>query len=194
LGILDYLDRAGTPTRWKLSAALAVFSHAVVLLGGSLVIATQPEYGMSGAVASNGGRPQVQPPQESVDLESDSSDMPAEKTLKPKPVATPPPASGGPISGGALEVPAYYRNPPPPYPGEARRLKEEGLVRLYVQLDSQGKVVSVSVSQSSGFSLLDEAALSTVKGWQFKPARMAGIAVSTSVNIPVLFRLKDARP
>jgi protein TonB len=193
VGIQDYLDRAGNPTRWKLSAAVAIFAHAAVLLGESLVITAQPEYGMSGAVAASGGRPQVQPPQESVDLESDSSDMPAEKAPKPKPAATPPPASGGRLSGGALEVPAYYRNPPPPYPGEARRLKEEGLVKLYVAVDSQGKVVSVSVSQSSGFPLLDEAALSTVKGWQFKPARMAGIAIATSVNIPVLFRLKDAR-
>src|ERR1700722_658339 len=52
VGIQDYLDRAGTPTRWKLSAALAVFSHAAVLLGGSLGIDTQPEDGMSGGVAS----------------------------------------------------------------------------------------------------------------------------------------------
>jgi protein TonB len=49
------------------------------------------------------------------------------------------------------------------------------------------------VSQSSGFPLLDESAVQTVKGWQFKPAQMAGIPISTTVNIPVRFRLQDIR-
>lgn len=181
------MDRAGGTTRWRISAALAVFSHAAILLGGSLVMTTRVEYGMSGAVASSGGKPQIQPPEETVDLEDDA---PAE----PQPAVTPvqPKGTGGRVSSGALEKPAYFHNPPPPYPEQARRLMEEGLVRLAVEVDARGKVASVSVAQSSGFQDLDEAALNTVKGWEFKPARLAGIGVSTSVNIPVLFKLKDA--
>jgi len=36
---------------------------------------------------------------------------------------------------------------------------------------------------------LDDSALKTVRDWQFNPARVAGIAVSSGVDIPVLFQL-----
>ncbi|MGH7739784.1 MAG: energy transducer TonB [bacterium] len=194
MGIQDYMNRVDGPTRWKVSAAVAIFSHAAILLGGSWVMTTQAQYGMSGAVASSGGKPQIQPREETVDFEEDAPAAPARKAARPQPAPTPlqPKGTGGRVSSGALEKPAYFRNPPPPYPEQARRLKEEGLVRLAVEVDAQGNVTSVSVSKSSGFSDLDEAALDTVKNWEFKPAHLAGIAVSTSVNIPVLFRLKDA--
>ncbi|HTC19231.1 MAG TPA: energy transducer TonB [bacterium] len=195
MGIREYLKTSGNSSRLRLSAAFAVLFHALILAGGSLVMATQAEYGMAGAVAGGGQPQKVVPPEEqTVDLEDFSDDFPAERHSKPKPASAPiiPQGVGGPLSSGANEVPSYYRNPPPTYPEEARRLKEEGLVMLQTTVDAQGKVVSVSVSQSSGFPLLDESAVQTVmKSWQFKPARIGGLAISTSVNIPVRFRLKD---
>lgn len=147
---------------------------------------------MAGAVAGGGKPRAVQPPVEDT-VELDDSDAPAERThkVKPKPTPVVPMGIRGPQSSGALEVPSYYRNPPPPYPDAARRLKEEGLVLLHTEVDTQGRVVSVSVAKSSGFSDLDESALETVKSWQFKPAQIAGIPIATSVNIPIRFHLKD---
>jgi periplasmic protein TonB len=195
MGIREYFENSGNDTRWKLSAGLAVLLHAVVLLGGSLVMTQKAEYGMAGAVAGGGQPKVVQPPvDETIELE-DAQDAPSEHRQKPKPKPTPvvPTGIGGPASGGALEVPSYYRNPPPDYPEAARRFKEKGVVMLRAEVDAQGKVTSVSVAQSCGYSDLDESAVEAVKNWRFKPAQIAGFAISTSVNIPVRFRLKDVR-
>lgn len=194
MGLREYFENSGNQTRWKLSAVLAVFFHVVILVGGSLVMAKQAEYGMSGAMAG-GGIPRVvqTPVEETVELDDASSDEPAQKRSKPKPKPTPlvPTGVGGQASSGALEVPSYYRNPPPAYPAAARRFKEEGVVLLHTEVDAQGKVSSVSLLKSCGFDDLDQSALDAVKNWQFKPAQIAGIAISSSVNIPVRFRLKD---
>ncbi|HVZ79736.1 MAG TPA: energy transducer TonB [bacterium] len=195
MGLREYLNRMASPWRWKVSALLAFGLHALIFLGGGMVMATQAEYGMAGAMAMTGGKPRVQPPQEEmVDLEDDP-EAPAEAVKKLKPVPTPvvPPGTGGTASGGALEVPSYYRNPPPPYPQEARERKQEGKVLLRVEVGADGKVLSVAVLRSSGFPLLDDSAQRTVSGWEFKPARMMGMAVANTVRVPVLFRLQDAR-
>jgi protein TonB len=92
--------------------------------------------------------------------------------------------------GEALKLPGYFLNPPPPYPSAARREKQEGRVLLTVLVDVRGRASSVTLKQSSGFPLLDEAAVNGVKGWRFKAGRMAGIPVETSVDIPIRFQLK----
>lgn len=56
--------------------------------------------------------------------------------------------------------------PAPLYPAIARRLRETGLVRVEVHLDTQNKVVKTFVVQSSGYPRLDEAALAAVKQWR----------------------------
>jgi periplasmic protein TonB len=196
MGIREYFKNSGNDTRWKLSAGLAVFFHAVVLLGGSLVMAQKAEYGMAGSVAS-GGNPRVVQTQvlETVELDASDDDAPAEHHKKQKPTPTPviPTGIGGRVSGTVSEVAAYYRNPPPVYSLEVRARKEEGVVMLRAEVDTQGKVTSVSLVQSSGFADLDESALDAVKNWQFKPAQIAGIPVSSSAKIPIRFRLKDFR-
>jgi len=194
MGISEYFKTSTNDSRWKLSAILSIGLHIVVLGAGSWVMTQKAEYGMAGAVAGGGKSREVQPPVEDT-VELDDSDVPAERTHKAKPKPTPavPVGMGGPKSAGALEVPSYYRNPPPDYPDSARRLKEEGVVMLHTEVDVQGKVALVTVSQSSGFADLDESAVETVKNWQFKPAQIAGIPIAASVNIPIRFRLKDIR-
>jgi protein TonB len=92
--------------------------------------------------------------------------------------------------GEALKLPGYFLNPPPPYPALARREKQEGVVLLDVNVDARGRVAALSVAKTSGFPLLDQAALTSVKNWRFKAARMAGLAVESSVQIPIRFQLK----
>ncbi|MBU6189680.1 MAG: energy transducer TonB [Betaproteobacteria bacterium] len=65
-------------------------------------------------------------------------------------------------------------NTPPPYPAGARRLREEGDVRLSVHIDEQGRVIEVQVAVSSGSPRLDAAATETVKKWRFTPASVDG--------------------
>jgi protein TonB len=142
------------------------------------------QYGMTGAQAG-AVQPVIAPPEEQT-VELDDENALSERSHKPKPT----PASGS--RGGAEALPSFYQNPPPPYPDEARRNKEEGLVVLRTQVDTQGLVSSVTVEQSSGFADLNQSALDTVKNWRFKPAQIAGIPIATSVDIPIRFRLTDA--
>ena len=94
-------------------------------------------------------------------------------------------------SSGAYFKPGYYRNPPPPYPAEARKLKQEGRVLLEVQVTVEGKVSSLNVKQSSGFPLLDQAALQGVQNWRFRPATVGGLRMESTVEIPIRFQLKS---
>lgn len=97
--------------------------------------------------------------------------------------------------GGGFESasPAYYRNPAPAYPREAREQRIEGVVHLLVSVDAGGGTASVEVKKTSGSLLLDEAAEKAVKKWRFRPASRFGHPVESRVEIPIRFRLEDAR-
>ena len=69
-------------------------------------------------------------------------------------------------------------NTPPPYPGMARRLGDQGEVRLDVHVGADGRVTEVRLKQSSGSTLLDRTAMDTVKKWRFKPATVDGRPVA----------------
>ena len=85
--------------------------------------------------------------------------------------------------------PVYQRTPQPAYPAAARRRGEEGDVLLKVEVLADGRVGRAEVEGSSGFALLDEAALRTVRNWRFRPALKGRDVVACWVNIPVRFRL-----
>ena len=55
-----------------------------------------------------------------------------------------------------------------------------------VQRDEQNPLVLL---KSSGYSLLDASAIEAVKKWKFHPAMVAGVKISSAVNVPVRFRL-----
>lgn len=94
-------------------------------------------------------------------------------------------------SGSRSAKPGYLRNPTPRYPEAARLAKQEGTVRLSFTVNEQGRIVSIRISRSSGFPLLDEAALSTVRDrWTFRPAKDTnGQPMSSSVDVPIRFDL-----
>jgi protein TonB len=109
------------------------------------------------------------------------------------------PATSGPQSPDAVDKvaarsepvfnAAYLQNPAPAYPPAARKKGAEGKVLLEVAVTTAGKANSVSVSQSSGSSLLDEAALAAVRNWKFIPAKQGGEIVEAKVIVPVEFKL-----
>ena len=96
--------------------------------------------------------------------------------------------AGGP-RGDSTARPRF--NPKPPYPPEARRSRQEGRVLLQVAVSAEGRATNVSVIRSSGVPALDEAAAATVRRWTFEPARVAGAAVGSRVEVPVVFGLSN---
>lgn len=93
-------------------------------------------------------------------------------------------------AGAIAQVrPSYLKNPAPRYPEEARRLEQEGLVLLRVEVGSDGNVKEVRIKESSGFPLLDQSALRTVRKWRFHPARAGHLTLDSTVMVPVRFRL-----
>ncbi|MCX7069177.1 MAG: energy transducer TonB [Methylococcales bacterium] len=83
----------------------------------------------------------------------------------------------------------YGYNPKPKYPNVARSRGWEGKVVLQVHVSADGESESVTVSQSSGHDILDEAAVSAVEGWRFKPAKRGDTAVASTVSVPINFKL-----
>lgn len=77
----------------------------------------------------------------------------------------------------------------PVYPAAARRRGWEGTVRLEILTDASGAVESVSVEESSGHAVLDDAAVEAARTWTFKPLVKDGQALPGRVRIPVVFRL-----
>jgi len=79
----------------------------------------------------------------------------------------------------------------PAYPRPAIQRNMQGTVMLRVHVDASGKPIEVSIEQSSGFRLLDEAALKHVKArWKFVPAQANGQAVEAWGLVPVEFVLE----
>jgi len=63
---------------------------------------------------------------------------------------------------------------PPRYPPLAKRQREQGEVRLRVELDENGRIDHVTIVSSSGSPRLDEAARTAIESWRCRPARHDG--------------------
>jgi protein TonB len=84
----------------------------------------------------------------------------------------------------------YLYNPPPDYPPRARRLGLEGEVLIRTRVLPNGESGELVLGQSSGYALLDQAALEAVRTWRFRPARHGDKEIVSWVEIPVRFRLE----
>lgn len=84
----------------------------------------------------------------------------------------------------------YRRNPKPAYPPRAREFGLEGKAVLLVVVSTDGRAKSVTIRTTSGHPTLDEAAVESVRRWEFRPAERNGIAIESKVLVPISFRLK----
>jgi len=100
------------------------------------------------------------------------------------------PGPGGGGGGGDYLAPAYFRNPAPAYPLEARLAGREGVVILEATVTEQGRPTDITVLQSCGDPVMDQTAATAVAHWIFHPATADGRPVSARVEVPVRFRLK----
>jgi len=85
----------------------------------------------------------------------------------------------------------YGSNPKPKYPSVATSRGWEGTVRLLVQVSVEGDSEEVTVQRSSGYDVLDEAAIEAVEKWKFIPAKRGDTPVSSSVVVPINFVLNN---
>ena len=78
----------------------------------------------------------------------------------------------------------------PGYPTLDRRLNHEGTVVLALSIGADGSVNDAKVATSSGYDGLDQAAIAWVKAhWRYKPATKGGVAIPSSLNAAVRFKL-----
>jgi protein TonB len=96
------------------------------------------------------------------------------------------------LGGTGLRVlQARFRvTPPPPlYPRRALSQQQEGTVMVRCLIDEQGAAREIKLHASSGYPLLDKAALQAVGEWQFMPETVNGRAVAVWVEVPVRFQI-----
>ena len=99
------------------------------------------------------------------------------------------------ISGSLSAIPITYAYPiykgniSPPYPLLARKRGYQGTVLLEVLVSKDGKVASIQLSRSSGYKILDRAAIKGVRDWLFYPAKRGDELIEMWVKIPIRFTL-----
>ena len=77
------------------------------------------------------------------------------------------------------------------YPRSAIRRGWEGRVELAVQIDTQGQIGMIRILQSSGHSLLDQAAIQSIEGLARLPeADILLDQQAVEITIPVIYRLE----
>ena len=87
----------------------------------------------------------------------------------------------------------YLQVSAPFYPAVARVRGWEGTVILKALVEKDGTCSQVAVEKSSGYNVLDEAAVKAVKEWEFSPARFGNSPYATLTKIPVRFILADRK-
>ena len=123
----------------------------------------------------------------------------SEEVAAPQPTPEPKKVERKPATQRAAPVPAtkkanvpqpvVIRNTPPIYPETARRAGWEGRAIVRVEVSADGAPISVALEKSSGYGVLDQAALRAVKGWRFQPRTIGGVAMAGMVDVPVNFTL-----
>ncbi|MFJ1302920.1 energy transducer TonB [Pseudomonadota bacterium AL_CKDN230030165-1A_HGKHYDSX7] len=125
---------------------------------------------------------------------------------EPKPETPPTPPTGAPEGAQVTQAPRQGpppdeaimlsqveyvgARPAPTYPMSSQRLKEEGRVVVLVEINTQGTVDKASIDSSSGYSRLDESALSAARKARFKPLMRNGVALPAKAKLPFDFVLR----
>lgn len=109
------------------------------------------------------------------------------------PVAAPAPAPEAPAPtqplriGGSIKEPRKLKNVSPEYPSIAKQARVQGVVILECNIGAQGKVTEVKVLRS--IPLLDNAALTAVRQWEYEPTLLNGTPVPVVMTVTVNFKL-----
>jgi TonB family protein len=102
------------------------------------------------------------------------------------PVRHPAVGSSAPVTLGTTRANAL-RAPPPGYPYECRRAHITGSGVALMTIAADGGVTDAQMTQSTGNAALDQATLSALRGWRFKPG------LYSAVRAPITFNLSGAQ-
>jgi protein TonB len=98
------------------------------------------------------------------------------------------PASPAPVRvGGAIKPPVKIKDLKPVYPPQARSARVQGAVIVEATVGTDGKVSATKVLRS--IPLLNDEAIRVVKGQEYKPTLVNGVAVAVIITVPVIFTL-----
>ena len=129
-------------------------------------------------------------------IQEETPPEPEEEEEEPTPApvkAAPPAPRPAPVAEkvtGPSASAGYLHNPAPDYPEIAIEEGWEGRVILKVHVLANGRPDSVSVQNSSGHEVLDQAAIRKVKGsWHFVPAMRGDTPTDGWVSVPINFNL-----
>ena len=117
--------------------------------------------------------------------DNSSPETPSREVL-PRRILQDPILQTRPAMGGRVRL---AHSPRPVYPQLARASGWEGTVHMRVVVSPTGLPSMVEVKKSSGYEVLDNAALKAVKDWRFSPARDGAFAVRSELELAVQFRL-----
>lgn len=74
------------------------------------------------------------------------------------------------------------------YPPMAVRCGLSGDVTLEIEVSEKGEVLDPKIEKSTGYTALDNAAISSVKKWRYKPATKDGVAIASRIQAIVQFK------
>ncbi len=147
--------------------------------------------------------PEPEPEQKEEPLESEPAPRQESETKpEPKPVQETPAEPTAPAAEsvqqdadlkqkGVETAPQRLQSFQPRYPRLSRRRGEEGTVKVALTVTTTGKAVDIRISKSSGYRLLDNAALGAVRKSRFKPATQNGQPIDSPLEQSFIFRLED---
>lgn len=89
------------------------------------------------------------------------------------------------------EHPTALTDIKPLYPPSARTSGQEGTVTIHLRVSSKGEVDFAEIGRSSGFAVLDQSAITTVRKARFKPAAHNGHTIPAELDLKFQFKLED---
>ena len=85
------------------------------------------------------------------------------------------------------------KHPLPVYPPLARENGWQGLVVIRALIQQEGNPAQVEIERTSGFQILDQSAIESVRQWEFSPTRSGNLTLSRWILIPVRFALTSKK-
>ena len=135
-------------------------------------------------------------------LAAQPAPAPAPTPASPEVISSPAPSASPAVEAAPARVvaaaegratprpPRYLERIEPAYPRAARLAGVEGVVRLRLSLDADGRLVSAEVARSSGSPALDQAALDAARASRYEPARLGAVAVPAETSAAYRFELR----
>jgi protein TonB len=97
-------------------------------------------------------------------------------------------ASPAPVRvGGAIKPPVKIKDSQPVYPPLARSARVQGVVIVEATVGPDGNVSATRVVRP--IAMLNDEAIRVVKGQQYKPTIVNGVAVPVIITVPIIFKL-----